>query len=571
MGLPFLLTAPSRELEPRQRRLVSVFTVAGLGLVLGLAAWSRFSWPQWPVSDPDTWGYLHPALAKLAGEGFQHTYGRNFVYPGWLYLLLRTGGDFRAIPVAQHLLGLATGVCLWLAWRQWRGWFPDSRLPASVDALLGLGFTAFFLRSASAIHFEQQIRPEAVFPFFAALGVCLLLAFLRAWFVDRHPMRSALLATLSLLDTALLYQLKPSFGLTVAFAVLPLAWAAFRPWTRDRLPRRLLAIGTAAAAFLAVVLFVLPERHFARTDSFSTLFLPETLLTVHANLIRDQLVRDARDGAATPFPAGWLADAAGRFDHETRLAALRAQKPYPSLGYNPDHLMYGHEGFCHWLNENLPAPEAAAFSFYYYKRAALHAPGRMAAKVLRQLGVFYNIHCPAFWPATKFKVGRFYRKTNEALAYPSYQQQIRAYPPGLAYLTASEKLQRSKVVFRQPIWAGPANVAAAVGYLPLLVLFVAGMVGISRWPAERRAGLWAAGWLLAMVYGLNFGNCLTIAIVHSLDVARYSYNLLVYAAWCELAAAVWLVEGLLVWLRHRRTTRPSTAATNAAHQVPEPA
>ena len=95
----------------------------------------------------------------------------------------------------------------------------------------------------------------------------------------------------------------------------------------------------------------------------------------------------------------------------------------------------------------------------------------------------------------------------------------------------------------------PANIAAAVCYLPLLVLFVAGMIFVSRWPAERRAKLWAAGWLVGMVGALNFGNCLTIAIVHSQDVARYSYNLLVYAAWCELAAAVWLAELAAAWVR----------------------
>ena len=74
-----------------------------------------------------------------------------------------------------------------------------------------------------------------------------------------------------------------------------------------------------------------------------------------------------------------------------------------------------------------------------------------------------------------------------------------------------------------------------------------------------------------MVYGLNFGSCLTIAIVHSLDVARYSYNLLVYAAWCELAAAVWLIEAFLVWFHHRQTALLPTAAAKTAPKAPEPA
>ena len=63
------------------------------------------------------WGYLSPALRKLIGAEFGHTEGRNFLYPGFLFLLLRVFGDFRAITVAQHILGLLAGVMLLLTWR----------------------------------------------------------------------------------------------------------------------------------------------------------------------------------------------------------------------------------------------------------------------------------------------------------------------------------------------------------------------------------------------------------------------------------------------------------------------
>ena len=97
MRLPPALTAPVAALTPRQRRLFAWLTTAALVLLLLWAAQLRAIWPRWPVSDPDTWGYLHPALSKLRGGAFEHTYGRNFVYPGFLYLLLRATADFRAI------------------------------------------------------------------------------------------------------------------------------------------------------------------------------------------------------------------------------------------------------------------------------------------------------------------------------------------------------------------------------------------------------------------------------------------------------------------------------------------
>jgi len=91
-----------------------------LATVFGLAAWLRWRVPLDPIADPDTWGYLSPALRKLTGAQFGHSLGRNFVYPGFLFLLLRVFGDFRAISIAQHLLGLIAGGMLLLTWRRAR-------------------------------------------------------------------------------------------------------------------------------------------------------------------------------------------------------------------------------------------------------------------------------------------------------------------------------------------------------------------------------------------------------------------------------------------------------------------
>src|SRR5438105_4299626 len=95
-------------------RILYWIVVAAL---FALAAWQRFSLPLDPTADPDTWGYLSPALEKLTGGAFIHN-GRNFLYPGFLFLLLRLFGDFRAITITQHLLGLGAGGLLLLTWQR---------------------------------------------------------------------------------------------------------------------------------------------------------------------------------------------------------------------------------------------------------------------------------------------------------------------------------------------------------------------------------------------------------------------------------------------------------------------
>jgi hypothetical protein len=77
------------------------------------AAWLRWRLPLEPIADPDLWGYVLPAIDKLTGAGFTHE-TRNFVYPGFLYILLGLTKDFRAIPVVQHVLGLIAGALLLL-------------------------------------------------------------------------------------------------------------------------------------------------------------------------------------------------------------------------------------------------------------------------------------------------------------------------------------------------------------------------------------------------------------------------------------------------------------------------
>ncbi len=80
-----------------------------IAFIFAWAVWQRFALPLDPIADPDTWGYLSPALRKLTGAEFGHTHGRNFLYPGFLYSVLRCFGDFRAIAIVQHLLGMAAG------------------------------------------------------------------------------------------------------------------------------------------------------------------------------------------------------------------------------------------------------------------------------------------------------------------------------------------------------------------------------------------------------------------------------------------------------------------------------
>ena len=538
------LFAPSTAIpSPVRQRTSSWIIRVPFFAVLGWLAWVRFARPPWPAADPDTWGYLHPAISKLLGGPFAHTYGRNFVYPGWVYLVLRTTGDFRAITVAQHVLGLATCLLLWTLWCQWRGWFRITHLPRWADPLLGLGLVIFFGRADSVIEFESQIRPEAIFPFVAVLSLCLQLEFLRVWYEERRATRASVYAASSLFTAVLAYEVKPSFGFAIGFTLLPVASVLVealrqKSWRSAAWLSGMLVCGSLAAVFLLIV----PERELARSDGSNAIFLPETLLTIHAGPIAAQLNEDVRDGAVTPFAKPWLTTTTLFFDQELAKARQPSQKPYPTLGYNPDYLMYAPDSFCHWLYGHLSAAQISNFCFYYYYRAWLHQPGAMLFKVVRQLGQFYSFHCPAFRSATKTVVGTSYQKTLAFVREPSYRAQLVQYVPARAYVDAVERLSGSTRSFRTPPLLIAANVIASAVYLPLLLLFLASLGGLSSGRFRQRWAFWAPGIVLGLIYAVCFGNCLTIAVVHALSAHRYTLNLLVYAAPCEAATLAWLWE-----------------------------
>ena len=527
-------------------RLAAAWPWIVLGAILLWGAWWRFSWPLWPVSDADTWGYLNPGLSRLNGGPFEHTLGRNFVYPGFLWLVLRLAGDFRAITIIQHALGLASGVLLWLFWRRWTGAFllpARPRLPTWAVAWAGLALVAFYEGSVSNLAFEHYLRPEAVFPFFAILDLLLLLEFIHAWFRQRRPVRAGLLALAALFTGALLYQLKPSFGLTLGCVALPLAAAWFFPrWPAPPTWRARAGLGLAAAtaAALAVGLFLLPERALSRGDEWSTLFLPETLLTIHADLLRDQMAADLHDGRA-PYDPGWLAANCSDLDRELRIASEPARLPFRSLGFNPDYLLYSNSSFCHRLNAQLAPAQAAAFAFHFYVRAWEGRPFAMSRKVGRQLRLFYNLHCPAYWPLGSLPMTYYYQKTVFSYRFPEYQRRMALYAPAQAYLDAARALAPSPAVLRVSPVMVAANVAASVTYTVTLGLFILGLA----WAAVRRHAWLPAAVPVLLAYGFNAGNCLTIAIVHSLYGDRYSYNQLIFTALAQVSALVWLVALVL--------------------------
>jgi hypothetical protein len=467
--------------------------------------------------------------------------GRSFPYPAFVYLILRFFGDFRAIAIAQHLLGLAAGALVLLAWNAAGDLVPPGGIPRQLFRLMGLAPAYLFLGSATAISFEHQIRPEAVFPFLAILNIWLSFRFLESRFVRKKP-SFLWLGALNVFVSYLMYLAKPSFGFATLLCTLPVWLSLILPGC----PTREKASLAVASILPALLLLFLPEHILKKNDPGSTLFLPETLLSAHAAVILQQMDEDRAGGGA--FPYGDIVDQtrdllATELDAATRAAAQHQADD--SSGYKADYLILEYLQYENSFCAKLPAEmhfddrTMANFCMTWYLRALWHHPGLMAAQAKRQLALFYTAKNPVYWLGKSMNLSDVqYARVAPLMALTS---QLAPGNSAVArYIASCNQLAGEAVAIPQANRFVEWLRLFSAHYLDLLwVALLSPLLLIFRPLRAHFLWLVVALWL---AYSYNFGNCLTIAVVHSLEVTRYIRIQLIFTVFAQCLSLYLLLE-----------------------------
>ena len=526
---------------PRPLRLL--YSIA-VGAIFIWAAWRRFSIPLEPVADLDTWGYLSAALFKLTRGEFIHTGGRNFVYPGFLLLVLRMSGDFRAIVIVQHLLGLAGGGLLLLIWRRVRTFVATSRAGDRVHLGLGLILAAVFLLAGEPIRAEMGIRPEAICGFLLALNLYCVVEFLARTFVLRQAAVAWGIATV--ISAILLASVKPSF---VFLALIPLLPIGFFLLERNPLRQKLaLALGILVAG----VTIVLPENFLSREDEAGRWFLPTTLFVIHADLIRDQMADDVANHGSVPYQNDWLERIQKQLAAEIAKSASGEGWRFPSLGYCPDDLMYGRNSTADQLAREFKDDISALTAFYrfYYWRTWQQRPLEMAKKVARQVTLFYRAPSPVFDRRKIIPLTDVYKVGAASFDLDSYREHLDAYPPAREWLPRAASLVEAAPPIEQGRLIRLPIVFLSVAYLPLLGITLAAAIACLRADFRKRLGWLTTVTLLVFAY--NAAACLEIAIIATFDGPRYSTVQFCCTVLAEFLALRLFLEAFGSWVLRRR-------------------
>jgi hypothetical protein len=515
-------------------------------LLFAWATWQRFALPLDPIIDPDTWGYLAPALRKLIGLKFGHTSGRNFIYPGFVFVLLRAFGDFRAITIAQHFLGLVAGGILLLTWRRARALVSDSRVHITVHDGLGLLAATIFLLAGESIRFETQLRPEGVCAFLISVNLYVMTQFTACFFVERRRTASVMYGSAAVFSSILLASAKPSFWLASIVVLLPVAIFFFQ---HGLIWQKILLGGGAAAS---AALLLLPEHFLSRNDEASRTFLPATLFVMHADLIRDQMAYDLRRNANVRYPREWLERVHGALGAE--IEKSRAARPghFATLGFDPDYLKYNKTSIVAQLQrefgENVPA--LCAFYRFYYGRIWQHRPLLVLKKIERQMAIFYAPVCPAYNRGKSLSLTNAYNPGIVSLDIQSRRQIWAAYPPAVDFMGRMKSVAQSAPAIHQPGYVRLALSVMALTHLPLLLIAAALSAVVLLQERHRRRLGWLAAWVL-FGYVYNAAACLEIAVIHSLEIHRY-LTVQMYLTLLVQFFAMWFILEFALGMRARQ-------------------
>ncbi len=528
----------------------------GYGIILLLlfleAIRVRLWFPLMPFSDPDTWGYLYPALHGIGRDEFIHHGGRSFPYPYFIYWILRIFDDFRAISLVQHALGLLSGgVMVWI-WHRLTRFFPSSWAGLLAHRIIGVMIVASFLLSRGSLLMEHSIRPEAIFPFFTVLTAALGIEYLVA-FYHRRNLRLAFFFAVALVFNALLvYFIKPAWGLAAGCAMLPI----FFSWAHLRRHYLWKGASVAVPLVLALALLWYPEKRLTQKyDPRGERFLSQLLFCFNAPSMRKELAADLAPGATPLYDRALIARVLELVDLKLN---EEGNTSYRSLGYDADDLMYRRKDKdgnrldsvvsvveTHFGREDVASFKA--FCMHYYLRAWRNQPGAMAGKILTQMMQFYRLRDDPFDRYGDIKLGPQAVRSDDGtkdLRWPL--------PVFEAYQAAVRADFDSPVVWKQPSVVSALNrllrPTMVIGFVFSLVL--AGVLAV-RVAQGRFEGidLLVPLLLVLYLYSLSFGNCLTVAVVHTMEVSRYVKNQLIFILLAQ-GAALWLAVLVVERLWH---------------------
>jgi hypothetical protein len=437
-----------------------------------------------------------------------------------------------------------------------------------------------YLFSATTIELEHTIRPEAIFPFVAAIFLYASMRTLEAA-VARAPRdrRVDVFGGAAVFLVCVLYFLRPHAAFLLPFTLVGVSACAV--WIKVGVYRtvRILVV----PGLLAATLLWLPEHVLSRRDPDAQRFLPATLLFFHLDMISDVMRRDlanpsfARQDLAVRDTLTMLIRA---YEEEQADREGKAGASYPTLGFDADALFYGAPGNALAKHFEGDLEGYRRFCFGYFLRAVIADPARYVKKVYRQLRIFYAIRPRPYSTQYTIDVPSQFTASYRALGDPSYFEEIEQHAVSLDYYRALATTPTRRFY---GVGARRLSRAAKAWYQRLEYMYVPALgsamiaamaLGVLRLRGSARDDVVRGTLLLGLAAfvcaGQTFVFLLAPASIHTLEIGRYvwlQYLVIIFSEflmlWFLAAVVLALTEGIVA----RAKAEPIVAREKIGNRV----
>jgi hypothetical protein len=503
--------------------------------------------PAVPLADGDTWGYLNPALSWLSGSGFKETNERDWFYPALLAAILRISGQFNAIVYVQRFLGLSGVLLFWLSWRSWLRFLAAPSFGFHVvSSIVALSLLSLYALSPQQALFENSIRPEGMLAFFEMMYFYCLLEFLRARWKLHQASLAILFGAGTLGLSYLVLLLKPSWGFSFGSTLLCLLAGALGKASL------LVRFGPLLSSCAACLLVFAAPRGLGFEKQEARLFLPCTLVAVHTPQILETgaMLRSRDESSDALLPENFY-QLLGDAYQPARADAARC----PVLGFNQEYILYDSGFFSsiaqkeNWTDRQL---QAACYAAYF--RAWRHVPISMMQKIIKQALVFL------------FPSSNDFYFTGKSTHFDSELANSRSFLPSANFSPRVQEMYQSYIDSLERHHANPTpllgfRVLAAFAQVVAWLSFwlqAAFFLTLIIWSPRKKSPVHLAGIATVAVLAATYGNVLTVAVVHTLDLPRYRFS---YAPGWLLGLAMTGSFLLLLALEKRRKPRAEDMAS----------
>ena len=478
-------------MEQKQSKNKMLISMLVYLVIIGVGIHIRFSNLTPIIFDPDSAGYLTPALNFLIYGEFNHSHARSYPYSAFLAIVLFFAQDLNAIVFTQHLLAVASIVTfiLILEKQVLMGFLDINRYLLRFSTYLIIALIAW---DGEILQYEYMLRPEGLL---LASHLLIISSIIQA---KRKVMHKSGITYFSLSVLLLVFSSLLHQRFLLSFLFITLIMTIYFVIKQKTLQKQLIVIGITLLVIVACYLpeFFLVHKYEKTTKAFSLVqFFYSNLPIVNNLLISGVYVEPYFDQKILKEEIKGALENTNLDHYYHRILKYNMDElQYRTIGPKIDAHFYGSDNF------------EARYNNYYLnwsKNIVLNRPFEVLKKVNRQLSAVFFTNLTYY---RGFVIRSDYNQVFErGTEYYDYLVRSLGYEPEMI------KVIRSNSTIDAII----SKTYVGIHYIYLLSLIVVFFL-----TALKKSSLITIVTFFSIILYL-----LTVATFHTFDIGRYVHGI----------------------------------------------